>query len=58
MAIYLVMKFCIPIMFIFSLREYVGWIKAICSVQTDLIFFSLGIKNSFIGITLHWGLGT
>lgn len=53
MAIYLVRKFCIPIMFAFSLREYVGWIKAICSVQTDIFSFFLGIKNSFIGITLH-----
>lgn len=53
MAIYLVRKFCIPIMFIFSLREYVGWIKAVCSVQTGIFSFFLGIKNSFIGITLH-----
>lgn len=56
MAIYLVVKFCIPIKFIFSLREYVGWIKAICGVQTS-IFFPLSIKNSFIGIALHWGSG-
>lgn len=58
MAVYLVMKFCMPIMFIFPLREYVGWIKAMCSVQTDFYFlFFRSIKSSFIGITLHGGSG-
>lgn len=57
-AIYQVAKFCIPIVFIFPLREYVGWIKAMCSVQTDFCFlFFRSIKSSFIGITLHGGSG-